>query len=145
MKRLIPLVLCLLLFGCSIQKPLDSDAIIHEMLEKITFINPLVELPAGTYDHLYFLPKGVTARVFQSSGTNAEEMGVFVARDDAALEAMRGAIKIHLKDRKESFEGYLPDELTKIENAIVFEQGKTLILCVTDDPDARAVIEELCS
>lgn len=145
MKRLIPLVLCLLLCGCSMQKPLDSDAIINGMLEKISFTDDLVELPAGSYDHLYFLPDGITSRVLQSSGTTAEEIGVFVARDDAALEAMRGAIQIHLKDRKESFESYLPSELTKIENAIVFEQEKLLILCVTDDPDARAVIEELCS
>lgn len=146
MKRLIMglscVVLSLMLLACSHPTTdVNMDGLIEDMLQNIEFHDGLVELDAGGINRLYSLGEGVSGRVFIGSGATAEEIAVFEAGSKQAAKQMRDYALSHIDEQKQSFAGYLPKELKKLDEAIVLQYGKYVIVCVTDDADASGIIE----
>ncbi|MDD4402945.1 MAG: DUF4358 domain-containing protein [Desulfitobacteriaceae bacterium] len=134
--------LSLMLLGCSHQTTdINLDGLIEDMLQNIEFQDELVELDTGGIDRLYSLGEGVSGRVFIGSGATAEEIAVFEAGGKQAAIQMREYALAHIDEQKQSFAGYLPKELKKLDEAIVLQYGKYVIVCVTDDADASGIIE----
>lgn len=145
MKRLIMglscVVLSLMLLACSHPTTdVNMDGLIEDMLQNIEFQDELVELDAGGINRLS-LGEGVSGRVFIGSGATAEEIAVFEAGSKQAAKQMRDYALSHIDEQKQSFAGYLPKELKKLDEAIVLQYGKYVIVCVTDDADASGIIE----
>ena len=134
--------LSLLLFACSQQTTdINLDGLLEDMLQNIEFQDELVELDAGGIDRLYSLEEGVSGRVFIGSGATAEEIAVFEAGSKQTARQMREYALAHIDEQKQSFAGYLPKELKKLDEAIVLQCGKYVVVCVTDDADASKIIE----
>ena len=130
------------LLACSHQTTdISLDGLIEDMLQNIEFQDELVELDVGGIDRLYSLGEGVSGRVFIGSGATAEEIAVFEAGSKQAARQMREYALSHIDEQKQSFAGYLPRELKKLDEAIVLQYGKYVIVCVTDDADASGIIE----
>ncbi len=71
-------------------------------------------------------------------GTNAtpEEVAVFTAVDAASAETIKEAVLQRVSDQITAFRDYMPDQVIKLENAIVLTSENNVILCVADDKDA---------
>ncbi len=80
---------------------------------------------------------GVTAQeisdggiMFVSSGSGADEISVLKCENaEELLERRR-------QQRYSDFEGYAPDELEKIENAVIFEYEGEYILIISDNAES---------
>ena len=52
-------------------------------------------------------------------------------------------MQAYLDDQAESFRDYIPEETKRVENAVLEQRGKYVILCVSGDPDkAEEIIEK---
>lgn len=77
-----------------------------------------------------------------SGGSTAEEIAVFPCADEAALTRVQAECGTRLELQIRLFADYKPEEVPKLEGALVLTRDNTVILCVAADYDkARAVLD----
>ena len=70
---------------------------------------------------------------YQGSGATSVEIVIFQVNDKSYLNSVKEKINTRLEERKEAFEGYLPEEVFKIENNVLDIRGNYVILCISND------------
>lgn len=146
MKKLIGSVVLLaaafLLAACGNgKKDIDINALAEELLEKVEFVDELSQVDQETAERLYNIKDAVAQSVYIGSGATAEEIAVFELKDEAAAIDAKDAALQRMKEQKESFETYIPQEVEKLDQAIVKVSGKYLIVCVSNGNTANKIIE----
>lgn len=138
-------VVCTSMAGCGNQKDLtvDINAMAKDLAEKVTYQDELAPISGDMAGMVYEIPEGVNnAVIYMGSGATAEEVSVFEAKDEDTAKIMLDVAKKHIKTQREAFESYIPEEVKKLDQAIVEQKGKYVAVCVTDDTDnARKVID----
>jgi len=87
------------------------------------------------------LPEGTRCAVYMAAGANAEEVAVFASDDTTAVT---NAIKNHIQLQSEAFSSYKPDDVPKLENAIIYSKNDIVVLVVTGDTAlAKSVVGEV--
>ncbi len=130
------LVVISMLVGCSKKENvvIDIDALSTEAMNAAQFKDELVELDDTILTNIYStlqLNDVVKYKVFISAtSAKAEELALFEAKDEASAENILQAVNDRVADLKFGFEGYLPEELKVIENAIVKKEGKYVLFAV---------------
>ncbi len=110
-----------------------------ELVAKIDFKDEVIEVDLGKAEALYESEELVDGKLFVSSGASAEELAVFEVSD---INKAKEVFNKRVERQKEDFESYNPEELKKLDDTIIKSKGKYIILCVTDDKEAEAKIEE---
>lgn len=150
--RLVPavLTLCLTLTACgggsNADAAYDPAATAQALVDSDAFSEALSELDKDTAATLYGLEAGSIAdcAVYGSLSAGAEEIAVLsMADEDAAATALE-ALESRVADQKAALENYQPDEVSKLDHAIVEQKGNTVLLVVANDADAaQAVLDGL--
>lgn len=151
--RVAPAVLavCLLLSGCSSTqtgaRPFDPAADAQTLLDSGAFSEPLTEMEqdvvCGT---LYQIDSAdVTASaVYTTPTAGAEELAIFTLTDADAAQSALSALQQRVEDQRAALESYQPDEVGKLDHAIVEQRGNSVLLMVPADADAaRAAVDGL--
>ncbi len=68
-----------------------------------------------------------------SSGALADEIAIFKATDKEAVSKIKEAINSRLSLVEEKFVDYVPAEMSKIENALILENGNYILLAIVED------------
>ena len=141
MKKLLCAFFCtalLLLTSCGgdSQKTMDMTAFSESVLSSVEYDDELISLSdkvAGNYYDLEI--DGLEGYVIFVSSTSAttNELAVFHCADSSALEATKSAVEARMKDQREAYENYIPDELLRLDNALVKTSGNYLLFSVSDD------------
>lgn len=141
MKKLLCVLLStvlLLLAGCGgdSEKTMDMTAFSESVLSSVEYDDELISLSdkvAGNYYDLEI--DGLEGYVIFVSSTSAttNELAVFHCADSSALEAAKSAVEARMKDQREAYENYIPDELLRLDNALVKTSGNYLLFSVSDD------------
>ena len=113
------------------------------------FSEELEELDADTAFMLYKLAdfglvrEDLTdAAVLRSAGATCEEGAVLVFADEQKAGAAAEALGDYLESQIEGNENYRPNEIPKLEGAVLKVQGNTLLLAVANDAAAvRSLFE----
>ena len=113
------------------------------------FSEELEELDADTAFMLYKLAdfglvrEDLTeAAVLRSAGATCEEGAVLIFADEAKAGAAAEAMGSYLEGQIEGNEDYRPNEIPKLEGAILKTQGNTLLMVVANDAAAvRSLFE----
>lgn len=107
--------------------------------ESITFVDDMFNIKNDMVPDFYNLPDGVTElKVFMSSsGATAEELAIFKCDNAETAEAVVKACEKRIEALKEKFEDYIPDELIKIENAVI-EKRDVFVMFVCADSTEQA-------
>ena len=138
-KRVIPILLAvvLLLSGCSkagseksaytaedVAVLLDAGAFSGEM-EQVdgTVAAGLFGLDASTVEE-------ITCYMAINSSVSADEVAVFVLTDEDAAQTAESACQAHVESRIESSAQYCPDQVPKLEDAVISRLGNTVLLAV---------------
>ena len=66
-------------------------------------------------------------------GATAEELAVFELADAEAAGALLDALRARNAEREESYAGYLPDEVPKLQNTLLLSNGRYVLLCTAPD------------
>ncbi|MEE1279891.1 MAG: DUF4358 domain-containing protein [Oscillospiraceae bacterium] len=79
-----------------------------------------------------------------SSGAMADEIAVFKMKEKDDVEDMREVVLERKQELYDSFVDYVPEEISKIENAIISSNGNYVYFIVCDDRDAAKKAAEGC-
>ncbi len=159
MKRLFALMLGVVcafgLTACSEkaqEAPQAKDfelTMVEGMVGAGAFSEELEELDADTAFMLYKLAdyglvrEDLTdAAVVRSAGATCEEGAVLLFADEEKAGAAAEAMGDYLESQIEANESYRPNEIPKLEGAVLKTQGKSLLLAVANDAAAvRSLFE----
>lgn len=72
----------------------------------------------------------------RSAGATCEEAAVLIFEEDSQAATAKTALEDYLAAQIESNESYRPQEIPKLESAVVEVRGNTLLFAVPADPDA---------
>ncbi|MBQ1459860.1 MAG: DUF4358 domain-containing protein [Oscillospiraceae bacterium] len=149
MKRFFALILVVLLTvfaaGCGEngQQEVDVSALASALAQQVEFEAPMKELTAEQLSNYLTLPEGAKAAAYMSNGTTAEEVMAVQCADSSEAAAVKSAIESFLSDQRAEMERYLPEEVARLENAVLAQKGSCVVLCVTADTDtAESIIKE---
>ena len=144
------LALCLTLSACGGGNEeavaFDPAVTAQSLLDSGAFSDALEEVDTSVAATLYGVDEADIADgvVYMSLSAGAEEIAVLVLSDaDAAAAAMEG-LEAHVADQRAALESYQPDEVAKLDSAILEQRGSSVLLAVCADADAaRAAIDGL--
>jgi hypothetical protein len=125
----------------------DPETMAQAYLDGGAFSESLEALDLDTAYRLYGLADYNVSRedlvggaVYLSAGATAEEVAVLTCASANVAHAAQEALEAHLEAQKEAYADYLPDEVTKLEQANVVIYGDTVILTVAADQDAADAV-----
>lgn len=151
MKRFFALILIMAVI-CSLtacgEGPSEPNrsVITERLLTEIAYNDELSQMDASLFDYLY---SDVDAEnlteysIYIGSGATSEEVATFSCTDENAAKATEEALRSHVAEQKEGFEGYIPEEAARLDNAVLIRRGKYVFLSVSGDPEkAKKIINE---
>ena len=144
------LALCLTLSACGggseETAAFDPDATAQALLDSGAFSDALEEVDLSVAATLYGVDEAdiTDGTVYMSLSAGAEEIAVLVLADaDAAAAAMEG-LEAHVADQRAALENYQPDEVSKLDGAILEQRGNSVLLAVCADAQAaQSALEAL--
>ena len=147
-KRIICLAMCALtLFafaGCSgsENKELDINKLSSDLLAQVQFKDTLTKIDDDMISKLYGIDYAEEQIVYISTGATAEEIALFKLKDSADAQKAYDAVNKRLDYQKNSYELYIPEEMVKLDAAVIELYGNYVIFCVSDGDTAKTIIEE---
>lgn len=148
MKKTVAVViaLCLMLCAAACGEKAAADFSLEdcsrELLASEAFTDLLSPITAETAAGLYGIDasKLSEAQVYCSTGATAEEIALFKAVDEAAAKEIKAACEARIESQKESYESYVPEEVPKLEKAIIRTGGVYVVYVTAADPGAAGKI-----
>ncbi len=125
------------LSGCGKKEiSLDIDQMALEISQSEYFSEDFFKVEANVISQMYGIETEKVKIVgYASSGGLADELTIFEAPNKDDSKAIYDLAAEHIADSKEGYQSYKPDEVYKLEHAILIEQGKYVIVCVNGSYD----------
>lgn len=121
---------------------IDINQLAEDIMQNTKFEDEMNEADVDTAKILYGIENAVSQKVYISSGATADEVSIF---EFANIEDAKSAVEkvnTRISEQKESFENYIPKEVSKLENALVIQRGKYIITCVANDENVQKLIDK---
>lgn len=129
------------------ESDVDVQTVADEILNGGDFKDRLEAVDANmALTRLYNLDAAqVDASAFYvNSNATAEEIAVIKVKSDDYAETVRAAFEERIAAQKDACRDYLPDEMPKLENAVIYTGAGCVVLCISNDSGkAEALIENL--
>lgn len=141
----VALTAMLALAGCGGAKEVDPAALASQVASEVAFDEQLTQLDANAVERVFRVDPSLveTAVMYVGSGATVDEVSVWEAKDDAAAQQIEATLQSRVDSEKEDYASYKPEEVPKLDNAVLERSGKYVALCVTSDADnARSIIQE---
>ncbi len=150
MKRLTGIIaagaMIFALAGCGGKKgDFDVTTLGNDLDTKIMYQDTLAAMDLDTAGMFLNLSEvNVTkAAVYEGSGGTAEEIVVLECASEDDAKKAEQVLKDRVSEQIESFTDYVPEELTKLNAAVIKVSGKYAVLSVSDTPDeAKKIIDQ---
>lgn len=148
MKKLMILILSgmlLLLSACAPstgEVKIDLDALADRLLESESFGEALNPVDDGIAEAIYNIENASSARLYVGSGAVADELALFQFEDEAAAQEAAELARARVENQRESFADYIPEEVPKLDNAVVKSFGRCLVVCISSNAKARDIISD---
>lgn len=76
------------------------------------------------------------AMTMDASLTTPDTIAVITATDDKAVMQVKSAMEEYVATKKDEFQNLYPEQLPKLENAVIRVRDNQAVLIICDDPDA---------
>ena len=121
-----------------------TDEVAQKLMDSLSFEYPLNQLPEDAANRLYKLDGEILeeqAVYVGTGGALADEVSVWRVKDEKDAKTVQEAAEKRVENQKISFKDYVPEEMPKLEKAVIQVDGDTVILCVSSDPEkAKEII-----
>ena len=138
--------------GCSRNVPEEKDVPISDitakLLSDLTWVDgPLYQLNETAVSKGYAFD-GITldgCEVYTAAtGSTAEEIAVVKRSDKKDISDVEEAMKTRIDKKKKQFENYVPEEMYKLENAVISTHGNYAALMICDEFDKADEVFQGC-
>lgn len=132
------LTLALALAGCGGKKPFVVDEVVEGLNGSAAFSETLEGMERDIFVRYYRLDGGALAdgAAYGSTGATAEQFAVLVFEDEEEAKTAEATLQDHVADQIEANRDYRPNDIPKLEKAIVERRENTVLLLVANDYDA---------
>lgn len=133
------------LFSCGGEEAagtVNLQNLAETLLADGNFSDALAQIDDGTVTMLYGIDNAAEQVVYIGSGATPEEIALFAFADEAGAEAGFALAQMRIADQKEAFSDYNAWEMPKLEDAVVKQYGIYVVLCVSGDGRAEAILDE---
>ena len=142
LKSLLVLLLAgILLSGCGGKtkkgQPPELPQLAQELYEAAVFSTQVSSVDSAVALSVYGMEEAdVEAGIFYfSSGASADELAVVKAADESAAKELVSLFEARVLFQLDGYADYMPEELPKLENALIRQAGDIVLLCVAKDAD----------
>ena len=153
MKRLILCLLalcCLILCACADQPKAKAElpapeALAAELLASGAFSEDLALAENEVGCFLYALEESDAPgmRYYFSSGAVADEIAILPCADEAGAQQAMSECRGRLDNLITLYKQYKPEEVPKLDKAVILQRGNTVVFCAAADADkAKAVLDK---
>ena len=147
---ILPVLCLLLLCACGGKTPAKADLpapedLAAELQASGAFSEELVLTENDVGCFLYGLQESDAPgmRYYFSSGAVADEIAILPCADEAAVEKVKSECGTRLELQTSLFTVYRPEEVPKLEDALVLQRDNTILLCVAADYEkAREILDK---
>lgn len=114
---------------------LNPTNIAQEIMASNVFEDALAEVDSSYSEMLMQITTDeyVSAIIYMGSGATAERLAIFETTDSTAAESLKEKCTTHITEQTAAYADYMPEEVDKLNNAIIKTNGKYVILCVAQD------------
>ena len=78
--------------------------------------------------------------MFSGFNSAPPRWAVIKVKSEDYVETVKAAYETRIADQKTACESYLPDEMPKLDAAVVYSNGNYVVLCVSNDSDKATEI-----
>ena len=125
--------LAVFVIGCNKNQAFDADKALTRLLSEVRYEAELEDVSDLAGFVFGDLPEGVEIKMYMTDGTCTDTVMRFKSSDKAAV---RSVLDEYLASLKKEADRYNPQELSKLDNALIFEKGDYVFCCVTSDSAA---------
>lgn len=121
------------------------EYISERLLKEITYEEELVALAPEVFYNLFGIEEADVAEQYNyfSGGATSEEIVVMKATSAEALDRLAEAARNRIVYQKEIYASYDPEEVTRLEAAVLIAEDDCLFLCISSESDqAEEIIKE---
>ena len=147
-KWFLPCLLAVgLLCGCA-GKPAQAPELpqlAEELSQAAVFSTPVSQVDGAVALSVYGIDgAAVESGVYYfSSGASADELALIKAADESAAADVFSAFEARIRFQLDGYADYMPEELPKLEDALVYRAGSYVLLCVAQESDpVQAVMDK---
>ena len=127
----------MLLTSCNEQpKDVDISALASQIVGEVSFDDSLSEIDDDMISMLYSIDGYTDAVLYKGSGATAEEVAIFKMETTVDAKAALEEAQAHIQSQIESYESYIPEEVSRLEDAIVRQDGYYVSVVVSGDSAA---------
>ena len=134
-----------LLAGCGSKKAMNTDEVSSRLLKEITYQDSLSPMDLDTAG-MFLNLSGIdvkSAAIYESSGWTAEEIIVMECASSADADKAKAMMEARVSEQQTNFVDYVPEEMDKLNAAVIVESGNFAVLSVSDEPEkARSLLSE---
>ncbi len=73
------------------------------------------------------------AAFYTNSSSTAEEIAVIKVKSQDYIDTVKAAYEKRIEDQKDACKDYLPDEMPKLDSAVIYVNGNYAVLCISND------------
>ncbi len=151
MKRkrivIIPLLIAVLLLpllaGCGKKEDaqkIDAPATLNKLLNDVSYDTELNEVEKDAALYFPGLPDNSEIKLYTGNGYFSDELAMVTLQDASVSKDVVKVIEKHLEELRNQYQNYIPEEVPKIDNAIICPVDKYVFLCVTSDTKTASTI-----
>ena len=141
-KKFIAIALAALCLASCGAKEVNVSEVANKLKSNLKFSEQLTEVGEKATLKRIDLDEGDVVQCSAYKGTYAvaDEVVVVKAKDAKKVESK---FNEYWDKQKKSYESYRPSEVPKLNNAVIYTAGDTVIFCVSEDHDAaqKLIIE----
>lgn len=127
----------MLLTSCNEQpKDVDISALASQIVGEVSFDDSLSEIDDDMISMLYSIDGYTDAVLYKGSGATAEEVAIFKMETTDDAKAALEEAQAHIQSQIESYESYIPEEVSRLEDATVRQDGCYVSVVVSGDSAA---------
>lgn len=137
----------LMISGCgSSTINIDTSTAVQTMTEKITFTDKFVNVDSESINRIYGVDESLVKSCagMSGSGSTAECIAMWEANDESSAQDIEKQLNDFLNSYKEGYAEYKPEEVPKLESAILQKNGVYVVLCISaDNETAKTVVNDV--
>lgn len=127
--------------GTSASQTLDANTVADLIYSNVTFEDMMtkIDLPASIIK-TYELPSDYDGdcAIYVSTGATPEELAVFEITDNCSSDDIINAAKARIAKQTDGYSSYAPEQVPKLNSAVVYSGSGYVVVCVSADNTAAA-------